>query len=256
MVGKLDGKVALVTGGSIGLGRAAALKFAQEGAKVVVADLKVPEGMETIKMINDIGGEGIFLKTDVSKADQVESMVQNIVATYGHLDCVDNNAGIMGISGVNALLTEITEADWDRVIGINLKGVWLCMKYEILQMLKQGSGTIVNISSIAGLVGLSGECHYVSSKHGVIGLTRAAAIEYGKQNIRVNAVCPGVTVTPLIQRLFDTTPGHEQKRINQHPLGRLGTAEQIANAVVWLCSDEAAFVHGAIIPVDGGFTAQ
>ena len=255
MAERLEGKVALMTGGSSGIGRATALAFAREGAKVVFGDINVEGGEETVRMIAEAGEQAIFIKTDVSKADEVEHMVNKAIETYGRLDCAFNNAGIEGTILVPT--ADYTEEVWDQVISINLKGVWLCMKYEIPQMLKLGCGAIVNTSSAVGLVGgsLAGSA-YVASKHGVVGLTRAAALEYAEQGIRVNSVCPGVIRTPITERLFQDDPELEARFAARQPVGRLGTPEDVAEAVVWLCSDAAAFVTGHGMAVDGGFVAQ
>lgn len=249
----LEGKVALVTGGSSGIGRATALAFAREGAKVVVADVVVEGGEETVRMIKDGGGEAIFVKADVTQADQVEALVQKAVETYGSLDCAFNNAGI---DGEVTSTTRCSEENWNRVIGINLTGVWLCMKYEIQQMRKQGAGAIVNTSSIAGLTGLGSNPAYVSSKHGVIGLTKLAALEYARKGIRVNAICPAAIATPMVKGLVDAQPEMEAVVTSMQPMNRLGTPEEIAEAVVWLCSDAASFVTGHPLAVDGGTVAQ
>lgn len=249
----LEGKVSLVTGGSSGIGRATSLAFAREGAKVVVADVSVAGGEETVQMVTKAGGDAIFVKTDVTKAVEVEGLIKKAVKTYGRLDCAHNNAGIVGSPGVS--LVDLTEEGWDRVMNINLKGVWLCMKYEIPQMLKQGGGVIVNTSSIAGVVGLTGIPVYVASKYGISGLTRAAALEYAGANIRINAICPGPTRTPMMDVTSSADPGGEAKR-GATPMGRVGLPEEQADAVVWLCSDRASFVTGALISVDGGYTAQ
>ncbi|MFQ5878971.1 MAG: SDR family oxidoreductase [Dehalococcoidia bacterium] len=257
MAGRLEDKVALITGGSSGIGRASSVAFAREGAKVIVADVDAEGGEETVRMIEDTGGEATFVKADVSKAAEVEAMVSKAVETHGRLDCAFNNAGIVGPSFVTA--TNWTEEDWDRVISINLKGVWLCMKYEIPQMLRQGGGAIVNTSSAAGLVGspmgMSGAA-YVASKHGVIGLTKTAALEFAKQGVRVNAVCPSWIRTPMTESLAGGDPELAAQIAARYPMGRAGTPEEVAEAVVWLCSDAASFVTGHAMTVDGGYVAQ
>ena len=253
MTKQFGGKVALVTGGSSGIGRATASAFAGEGANVVVADVLVEGGGETVRMIKEAGGEAIFVKTDVSKATEVEALIKKIVETYGRLDCAINNAGIEGTMAPTA---DCTEENWDRTININLKGVWLCMKYEIPQMLKQGGGTIVNTASVAGLVGLQGLPAYCASKGGVVQLTRTAALEYARAGIRVNAVCPGVIRTPMVDRLIAAQPEMEEALTAMEPVGRTGKPEEVAEAVVWLCSDAASFVTGHAMVVDGGFVAQ
>ncbi|MFZ3060799.1 MAG: SDR family oxidoreductase [Candidatus Methanoperedens sp.] len=249
----LENKVALVTGGSSGIGRACALAFAREGAKVVVADVLVGGGEETVQMIRKAGGESIFVKTDVSKTADVEALVKRAVDTYGRLDCAINNAGIEGIMAPTA---DCTEENWDRVININLKGVWLCMKYEIPEMQKQGSGAIVNMASVAGLVGFQGMPAYCASKGGIIQLTKVAALEYAKAGIRVNAVCPGVIRTPVVERVTGGNPEAEAQFTAMEPVGRMGTPGEIAESVVWLCSDAASFVTGHPMVVDGGLVAQ
>jgi NAD(P)-dependent dehydrogenase (short-subunit alcohol dehydrogenase family) len=255
MAGSLDNKTALVTGGGSGIGRAASLAYAKDGARVVVADVNVEGGEETVQMIKETGGEAILVHADVSNPEDTQAMVDQAVGAFGSLDCAFNNAGIGG--GRDRLLTaDYLEEDWDRVISINLKGVWLCMKAEIPQMLKQGSGAIVNTASIAGLVGLSGTVAYVAAKHGVTGLTKAAAMEYAKSGIRVNAVCPGYIETPLVQGIFDRVEGYRERVAARHPMDRLGEPEEIAQAVVWLSSDAASFVTGHNMPVDGGYMAQ
>ena len=248
-----ENKVALVTGGGSGIGRACALAFAREGAKVVVADVMERGGEETVQMIREAGGESIFVKTDVSKAADVEALVKRAVDTYGRLDCGINNAGI---EGINAPTADYTEENWNRVININLKGVWLCMKYEIPEMQKQGGGAIVNMASVAGLVGFQGMPAYCASKGGIIQLTKVAALEYAKAGIRVNAVCPGVIRTPMVERLTGGNPETEAQFTVMEPVGRMGTPEEIAESVVWLCSDAASFVTGHPMVVDGGLTAQ
>ncbi len=255
MAGSLDGKTALVTGGGSGIGRATSLAYAKDGARVVVADVTVEGGEETVHMIKEAGGEAILVHADVSNPADTQAMVAQAVEAFGSLDCAFNHAGIGG--GSDRLLTaDYLEEDWDRVISINLKGVWLCMKAEIPQMLKQGSGAIVNTASIAGLVGLTGTIAYVAAKHGVTGLTKAAAMEYAKSGIRVNAVCPGYIQTPLVQGIFDRIEGYRERVAARHPMDRLGEPEEIAQAVVWLSSDAASFVTGHNMPVDGGYMAQ
>jgi NAD(P)-dependent dehydrogenase (short-subunit alcohol dehydrogenase family) len=252
---KFEGKVALVTGGSSGIGRASAIAFAREGAKVVIADITIKGGEETVHMIKKAGGEGIFVETDVSNAAAVEAMVDKIVGVYSRLDFAFNNAGIGGSLFVPT--ADYSEEHWDKVIDINLKGVWLCMKYEIRQMLKQGGGAIVNTSSGAGLVGsrFVGPA-YTASKHGVLGLTKTAALEYARNGIRVNAVCPSTIRTPMGDDLIRDDPRREAELADRLPIGRWGTPEEVAEAVVWLCSTGASFVTGHAIAIDGGFVAQ
>ena len=246
----LKGKVALVTGGNSGIGRATALAMANEGASVVIGARRVPEGNDTVAMITHGGGEAFFVQTDVSNEADVEALVAATIEQYGRLDCAFNTAGIMG---VEALIADTNKRDWDAVITTNLTGIWLCIKHEVMAMLKQGGGSIVNDSSSAGLVGdLSASAAYTASKHGVVGLTKAAALEYANQKIRVNAVCPGWIDTPMVEG----TPDIETVVQEVHPLGRIGRPEEIAAAVVWLLSDAASFVTGHALPVDGGLVAQ
>jgi len=255
MPGSLEGKTALVTGGGSGIGRAASLVYAKDGARVVVADVNVEGGEETVQLIKETGGEAILVHADVSKPEDTQAMVAQAVETFGSLDCAFNNAGIGG-GKERHLTADYLEDDWDRVMSINLKGVWLCMKAEIPQMMKQGKGAIVNTASIAGLVGLSGTVAYVAAKHGVTGLTKAAAMEYAKSGIRVNAVCPGYIQTPLVQGIFDEIDGYRERVASRHPMDRLGEPEEIAQAVLWLSSDSASFVTGHNMAVDGGYVAQ
>jgi len=254
MAGRLEEKVALVTGGGSGIGRATALAFAQEGASVIVSGRSVASGEETVQMINAIGGEARWVKADVSRAAEVEALVNKAVAVYGRLDCAFNNAGIEGVLAPTA---ECTEENWDRTLAVNLKGTWLCLKYELLQMLKQSRGAIVNNASSLGLVGIAALPAYVASKHGVVGLTKSAALEYAKMGIRINAVCPGAIRTPLYEeRIFKTHPQMEELVTALEPVGRMGEPEEIAAAVGWLCSEAASFVTGHAMAVDGGWVAQ
>jgi NAD(P)-dependent dehydrogenase (short-subunit alcohol dehydrogenase family) len=247
---ELTGKTAIVTGASSGIGREAAERFGEEGANVVVADVAVDDGRETVDRIESAGGTATFVETDVSDAEDVEAMVQAAVDTYGSLDVAHNNAGI---EGGDERLAEVAEADWDQLIDINLKGVWLCMKYELKEMAGSG-GAIVNTSSIAGLAAAGGP-QYVASKHGVVGLTRIAATQYAQEGVRVNAVCPGVIDTPMVDRASAERPEELEQFVQMQPLGRKGTPEEVANAVVWLASEEASFVTGNAYPVDGGYMA-
>jgi NAD(P)-dependent dehydrogenase (short-subunit alcohol dehydrogenase family) len=255
MPGRLDGKVVLVTGGGSGIGRATALRVAREGAKVMIADY-VPEGaLKTVAMIREASGTGDCVAADVSLPAQVEAMVAKTVATFGRLDCAFNNAGIAG-GGAGADTANYPEEAFDQVIAINLKAVWLCMKWEIPQMLKVSGGAIVNTASAAGLVGLPGACAYVAAKHGVVGLTRTAALEYAQKNIRVNCVCPGFIRTPMLERGLDTGRLSVEQINAWEPVGRMGTPEEIAESVLWLMSDAASFVTGHPMSVDGGYVAR
>ncbi len=249
----MDGNVALVTGGSNGIGRATCIAFAQHGASVVVSDVDEKGGNETKARIEAAGGQAIFVACDVANPDEVKHLIDKTVSAYGRLDYAFNNAGIEGDMAVTA---DCSENNWDRVIGINLKGVWLCMKHEIPQMLQQGSGSIVNCSSVAGLAGFRQLPAYAASKHGLIGLTKTAALEYGVKGIRVNAVCPGVIQTPMIDRVTKNDPDTLEQFKALEPIGRLGKPEEIAESVVWLCTDKGSFVTGVAFPVDGGFIAQ
>lgn len=243
-------KVVIVTGGGSGIGRATAIAFAQEGASVVVSDIVEKDGMETVEKIKKLNGEGYFIKCDVSSEEEVRRLVDRTLEKYGRLDCAYNNAGI---EGAPCTTTECLTENWDRTIDINLKGVWLCMKYEIPAMLRKGKGSIVNCSSVAGLVGFETIPAYVASKHGVIGLTETAALEFAKKNIRVNAVCPGPIHTPMLERF---TGGDETELAEQDPMGRVGRPEEIADSVLWLCSDRASYVTGQAIAIDGGWVAH
>lgn len=245
-----ENKVVLVTGAASGIGRATAFAFAQEGAKVVVSDSQEEAGQKTVEEIKKNQGEAFFIKCDVSSEEEVKNLVTKTIEKYGRLDCAYNNAGI---EGKPSSTIECTSEDWDKTVNIDLKGVWLCMKYEIPEMIKNGKGTIVNCSSIAGLVGFETIPAYVASKHGVIGLTQTAALEYARKNIRVNAVSPGAIHTPMLERF---TQGEEEKMAEEAPMGRVGQPEEIADSVLWLCSDKSSYVTGQTIAVDGGWVAH
>ena len=250
----LDGKSALVTGGGNGIGRATALAMTREGAHVAVADRDAKAAADTVALINAAGGQAMSLAGDVTDAEQVRAMVQAVVAARGRLDCAFNNAGVAPhqVGSFAQLTAQWSEDSFDRMIAVNLKSVFLCLKHEIIQMLSQGGGTIVNTASIAGLIGLNRASAYVAAKHGVVGLTKTAALEYAADGIRVNAVCPGfitTNMTDLARKLrSDSILGHT-------PMGRFGAPEEIAEMVVWLCSDRASYVTGAAYAVDGGWTA-
>jgi NAD(P)-dependent dehydrogenase (short-subunit alcohol dehydrogenase family) len=252
MPAELTGKVAIITGGTSGIGRDAAVLFATQGAKVVVAGRREAEGQETMDLIRGAGGDGIFLKTDVSRTADVQALVQKTVEKFGRLDIAFNNAGI---EGTWIPIVEQSEEMWDSTININLKGVWLCLKYQITQMLKQGKGgAIVNMSSVAGWIGSAGAATYCASKHGVIGLTKAAALETARHGIRINAVCPAVIETPMGERVFGA-PDAKKYALGLHPIGRFGKPMEIAEAVLWMCSDRASFMTGQSLILDGGFLA-
>jgi NAD(P)-dependent dehydrogenase (short-subunit alcohol dehydrogenase family) len=249
MARALENKVAFITGGTTGIGRDTAVLFAKEGAKVAFTGRREAEGQQTLELVRAAGGDGLFLKSDVSKAADVQSAVQKTVEKYGRLDAAFNNAGV---EGVWVPLAEQTEENWDHVHGINLKGLWLCLKYEIQQMLSQGGGAIVNMSSVAGLIGSPGAGVYIASKHGVLGLTKTAAAECAAQGIRVNAVCPAVIQTDMAERAFGEPQLNKRVRA-LHPLGRFGTPREVSEAVLWLCSDKSSFTTGQYIGIDGGF---
>jgi NAD(P)-dependent dehydrogenase (short-subunit alcohol dehydrogenase family) len=247
--GLFAGKVALVTGAGGGIGRATAHAFARGGAKVVVADIAEAAGEETAELCRGAGVDAMYVRADVSQRADVEALVSRAAQHYGRIDIAHNNAGI---EGVQADLADYPEEMWDRVIDINLKGIWLCMKYEIRQMLAQGGGVIVNTSSASGLTGARGVSAYVASKHGIVGLTRAAALEYARSNIRVNAVCPSTIRTDMINRLTGGDREALKAFAEGEPIGRMGAPEEVAAAVLWLCSDAASFVTGTTLAVDGG----
>lgn len=249
---RFDGKVALVTGGSSGLGEAAALRFAREGAKVVIAARRVDQSLQVVQKIVDAGGEAHFVPTDVTRAADAEAVVQAAVDRYGRLDFAVNNAGIAGPTHTPA--ADITEAQWDQVIAVNLKGVWLCMKYEIPAMLAHGGGAIVNVASIYGTKPSDiGHATYATSKFGVIGLTQSAASDYGQLNLRINAVAPGFTRSEMVDPNRTGSAERYARWTARHSaMKRLGDADETASAIVWLCSPDASFVNGAVLAVDGG----
>jgi NAD(P)-dependent dehydrogenase (short-subunit alcohol dehydrogenase family) len=251
MNSSFQNKVAFVTGAGNGIGRATALTFAREGANVVVADISEQGNEETVRLIEKLGASALSVRCDVSQAGQVEAALDKTIQSFGRLDFAFNNAGVEQPITATA---DITEDEWDRIARINLRGVFLCMKYELPLLLKNGGGVIVNTSSGAGVKGIKGQAAYCAAKHGVIGLTKAAALDYAPSNIRVNAVCPGIIATPMMQRFTGGTREGEQRVIAQEPVGRMGTPEEIAAAVVWLCSDAAAFVVGHAMVIDGGQT--
>ena len=249
----LSDKVALVTGAGSGIGRAVAQSLATAGAKVMVADFNEETAARTCAELKKSGAEAVSRRTDVSKTEEVQQLIAFTIQTFGRLDCAVNNAGIQGELASTA---DCTEENWDRIVDTNLKGVFLCMKYELREMLRRGSGAIVNIASNFGVVGSPQMPAYSASKHGVVGLTKTAAIEVAARGIRVNAVCPGPTLTPLAEAVIKDTPGIIEAINSRLPIGRMASPEEIARAVAWLCSDEATFVVGGIFPVDGGYVAQ
>jgi NAD(P)-dependent dehydrogenase (short-subunit alcohol dehydrogenase family) len=242
------GKVAIVTGAGAGIGRASALAFARAGASVVVADVDDAGGADTEARARAAGAEARFVHADVASGGDVQRMVATAVEAFGRLDYAHNNAGV---AAAQHDVGDLPEEEWDRVQGVMLRGVYLCMKYELPLLLETG-GAIVNTASGAGLVGYPGQSPYVSSKHGVLGLTKSAALEYGHRGVRVNAVCPGTVLTPMVEAATQL-PGLEEQLVALHPIGRIGTPEEVANAVLWLCSDDASFVLGHALAVDGGY---
>ena len=253
MKNEFEGKVALVTGGGSGIGRATALAFGREGAKVVIGNRNAQRGEETVAMIKKAGGEASFKKTDVTVAKEIEALVDYALKTYGGLDLAFNNAGI---EGAVASKVDQTEANYDAVMDVNVKGVWLSMKYEIPPMLERGGGAIVNCASVAGLIGFPNMSPYFASKHAVIGLTKVAALEYSAQGIRINAVNPAVIDTEMVDRISAGFGMKKDELVQFHPIGRLGRVDEIAEAVLWLCSEKSSFVAGHSLVVDGGFIAK
>ena len=246
-----ENKVALITGGTFGIGNATALLMAQKGAKVIIVDWL--EDHEMMENFQKMGVELSFIKCDVSRSDQVKQLTEDVIKKFGKIDFAFNNAGIEGLSDITH---ECTEENWDRTLSINLKGIWLCMKYVLPHMEKVGKGSIVNTASVAGLIGFQGLPAYTASKHGIIGLTKTAALEYAKKGIRINAVCPGAIKTPMLDRFTGKKKEAEKKYEEMEPIGRLGQAEEVAKAVCWLFSDDASFVTGHAMAVDGGWSAQ
>jgi NAD(P)-dependent dehydrogenase (short-subunit alcohol dehydrogenase family) len=249
--GSCAGKVAFVTGAANGIGRATALAFAREGAGVVVADVSEQDNQETARLVEEAGGRALAIRCDVSRADEVKAALDKAVEAFGRLDYAFNNAGLE--QPVTAA-ADLTEEQWDRIVGVDLRGVFLCMRHEIPLMLRHGGGAIVNTSSGAGVKGFAGQAAYCAAKFGVVGLTKAAALDYARLNIRINAVCPGIVETPMMDRFSGGTPEGRERVIAQEPVGRMGRPEEIAAAVLWLCSDAAAFVVGHAMVVDGGQT--
>jgi NAD(P)-dependent dehydrogenase (short-subunit alcohol dehydrogenase family) len=255
MADRLKGKIVLITGGSQGIGRAAAQLFSREGAKVVIADINVEGGEETIRRISDAGGEAHFVRTDVSKSTEVEELSKKIIEIYGRLDCAYNNAAFLG-HGFSSVVDH-TEETWNSTFETNLKGTWLCMKYEIPPMLEQGSGAIVNTANMSALtVGGRYRCAYAASKAGIVSLSRAAAIEYAEYGLRVNVICPSHARTPGLERFLELRPELEEDWIEQTPMGRIATPEEVAEGALWLCSDASSFVTGHVLAVDGGYLCR
>jgi NAD(P)-dependent dehydrogenase (short-subunit alcohol dehydrogenase family) len=250
---RLENKVAIITGGGDGIGQASAMMFAKEGAKVVIADIKPENGNKTVDMVKSVGGVAMFVQVDVSKADGVENMVKKTIEAYGKIDILINSAAVF----VEATVLNTSEEDWDRIMDINLKGIFLCCKYTIPEMIKAGKGSIVNIGSEAGITGFKNQTAYDASKGGVVNMTRAMALDFAEKNIRVNCVCPGTTETPMVKQAIAVAPDPAQARRNfsSRPLLRLGRPEEIAAGILYIASDESEYATGAIIAIDGGKTA-
>ena len=248
-----QGKVAVVTGAGSGIGRATALAFAERGARVLVSDVSESGGKDTVRIIGEQGGEAIFQLADVSNAKDVSALMDRTVESFGRLDYAFNNAGIEGQAGNTV---DCSEENWDRTLSVNLKGVWLCMKSEIPHIIKSGGGAIVNMASVAGLVGFANLPAYCASKGGVVQLTRSAALEYVDQGIRINAICPGVIETPMIERFTQGDKDARQSMALMAPINRMGSPEEIAEVVTWLCSESASFVVGHAMVADGGLVIR
>jgi len=249
----LNDKIALVTGGASGIGAAAARALVEEGAAVAVCDRNETAAHAVVNEILDAGGKAIVCVMDVASVESVNAGFDRVLEAYGRIDCAFNNAGV---AGDDRFIAETTDQEWERILAINLTGVWNCLRREIQEMLPRGGGTIINTASVAGLVGWRGAAAYSATKHAVVGLTRSAALEYARQNIRVNAVCPGVIDTPMAAGLRTDTTGIRERLLRKHPQGRFGQAEEIAQAVVWLCSDRSSFTNGHALTVDGGYSAR
>ena len=250
-MGEFDGQVALVTGAASGIGRASARLFAEAGAKVVVADIDLPMADETAALVTAAGGEAVAVEVDVADGPSVKAMVDTTIERFGRLDIAHNNAGIMG---AGADIIDMDDAVWQRGIDVMLTGVFLCMKHEIPHMIERGKGAVINTSSGAGLIGFPGQANYVAAKHGVIGLTRSAALEYITRGVRINAICPGTARSRMVDEWMDGSAEAEAEVAALHPIGRIAEPEEIARAALWLASDASSFVVGVALPVDGGYT--
>jgi NAD(P)-dependent dehydrogenase (short-subunit alcohol dehydrogenase family) len=250
MANEMEGKVVLITGGSSGIGLATAIVFAQEGAKVAIASRTADKGMVALKSVKAANGDAIWIQADVTQPLQVENLVRTVVETFGKLDCAFNNGGSGGRGG---RFLDLQEADWDRTIDGFLKSVWLCMRYEIPEIQRAGGGAIVNNSSVDGKRAYAGDPFYSAAKHGVLGLTKSVAMQYAQTGVRINAICPAWIKTPPVEEIFAQDPTIEEQALLHQPIGRLGKPEEIAQAVLWLCSEKSSFLVGAEFPVDGGY---
>ncbi|MEH7246247.1 glucose 1-dehydrogenase [Neobacillus niacini] len=249
----MEGKAGIVTGAGSGIGRASAMSFANEGAKVMVSDILLESGEETVRLIKETGGDACFIQCDVSNEDSVKELVDQTIEKYGKLDFAHNNAGI---SNPPADIVNLKSIDWERTLKVNLDGLYYALKYEIQAMLKFGGGAIVNTASHSGLKGTPRKGAYVATKWGVNGITKTVALEYARQGIRVNSICPSMTLTPMLERYFEQAPDQAEIIKNSFPLKRVGTIEEQANAAVWLCSDKASYITGVNLAVDGGLSSQ